>query len=63
MKIKDKKGKALKVGKKVVWHDPEDSVKDLSRVYKVNKIINEEVILISDEFSEAEVCPNELEVV
>ena len=63
MKVKDRKGKSLKVGQKVIWFDPEVEARDLSEVYVVDKIYNEEIVLISNKFSEAEVNPCELEIV
>lgn len=63
MKAKDRKGKSLKVGQKVIWFDPEVEARDLSEVYVVDKIHNEEIVLISNKFSEAEVNPCELEIV
>lgn len=63
MKVKDRKGKVLKKGQKVKWHDPEEEARDLSRVYVVDKIHNEDVVLISDKCSVAEVMPHELEII
>lgn len=63
MKVKDRKGKVLKVGRKVKWYDPEESARDLIRIYIVDKIHNEDVVIISDEYSESEVMPNELEII
>lgn len=63
MKVKDRKGKSLKVGQKVIWFDPEVEARDLSEVYVVDKIHNEEVVMISNDYSEAEVNPCELEIV
>ena len=63
MKVKDRKGKALKKGQKVIWFDPEVEARDLSEVYVVDKIHNEEIVLISNDYSEAEVSPSELEIV
>ena len=63
MKVKDRKGKALKKGQKVIWFDPEVEARDLSEVYLVDKIHNEEIVLISNDYSEAEVSPSELEIV
>ena len=62
-KIKDRKGKILKKGQKVIWYDPEEEARDLSTVYKVDKVVSEEMVLISNEFSEAEVFPEELKIV
>jgi len=50
---------SLKVGDKVLWYDPEVSARDLSRVYEV-KEIKGEILLIADDYSEAEVTLNEL---
>ena len=63
MKVKDRNGKTLKKGQKVKWYDPEEEARDLSRVYVVDKIHNEDVVMISDEYSEAEVIPHELEII
>ena len=63
MKIKDRKGKALRKGQKVIWYDPEEDARDLTEVYVVDKIHNEEVVMISNDYSEAEVSPSELEIV
>lgn len=63
MKVKDRKGKTLKKGQKVKWHDPEEEARDLSRVYVIDKIHNEDVVLISDKYSVAEVMPHELEII
>lgn len=46
----------------VLWHDPDESARDLSRIYTVYRTSGE-MCLIADEYSEAEVLPNELEVV
>lgn len=66
MELYDKNNQEIFVGSRVLWHDPEESAKDLSRVYDVEDIIGEDedaVILITDEFGEAEVFANELEVI
>lgn len=60
--IKDRKGNRIHLGSKVLWYDPEEDARDLSRVWTVDEL-DEEIVFISDDFSEAEVYPNELEVV
>ena len=62
MGIKDRKGQELFVGAQVIWHDPEEEARDLSRVWTIYRI-SDEIILIADEFGEAEVYPIEVEVV
>ena len=52
-------GDKLEVGMKVIWNDPDESARDLSRVWTIDNI-NGEVISISDGYSEAEVTANEL---
>lgn len=52
-------GEKLEVGMKVIWNDPDESARDLSRVWTIDNI-NGEVISISDGYSEAEVTANEL---
>ena len=52
-------GEKLEVGMKVIWNDPDESARDLSRVWTIDNI-NGEVISISDDCSEAEVTANEL---
>ena len=59
----------LNVGDKVKWHDVaiddfgEDKELQESRVYEVVDIINDDVVLIADEYGEAEVYISELEVI
>ena len=59
MEITDSKGNILKVGDRVVWEDPEEQYQDSSRIWTITKL-SEEIILISDKYSEAEVFPCEL---
>lgn len=59
--MKDRNGNEIKVGDYVKWYDPEESAKDLSRTYLVWDI-RDEMVLITDEYSEVEVFPCELEV-
>jgi len=58
--VTDKFGNKLSVGDKVIWVDPDPVGRDLNRVYEVNDIHSEDTIWINDEFSEAEVPPQEL---
>jgi len=58
----DRKGNHIVVGSKVIWYDPEVAARDLTRVYDVDDLEGD-IVYISDDFSEAEVLPQELEVV
>lgn len=60
--MKDKNGKQIKIGSKVVWYDPEVSARDLKRIWVVYDI-DDEIVYIGDDYSEAEVFAEELEVV
>lgn len=62
---KDKNGTPLVVGDCVIWYDPDEDTRDLSRVWAIDEIQSDEedaIILISDDFSEAEVYGHELEL-
>lgn len=57
----------LKVGIKVYWHDPAindypNPKKALQRVFTVEEIRNEEMVIIRDRHTVAEVLPEELEI-
>ncbi len=58
--IKDRLGNNLEIGDKVLWVDPEKDARDLNRVWRIFDVQSEELVCIEDEFSEAEVLPNEL---
>ena len=60
MKIKDRNGKNLKAGDLVIWHDPDKTARDLTRIWTINEIKGE-IITIYDVYSEAEVNKEELE--
>jgi hypothetical protein len=60
--IKDRKGTEIKLGSKVLWYDPDEDYRDLSRVWTVYEI-TEEIVYLSDEFGETEVYPTEIEVI
>lgn len=62
MEARDKNGKIIHAGDNVRWCGPEESARDLKRVWTVNEIHSEECVLISDEYSQAEVMPEELEI-
>lgn len=55
----DRNNVEIKVGDKVIWYDPAIDARDLSRVWTIDKITDENVY-ISDDFSESEVFANEL---
>ena len=55
----DRNNVEIKVGDKVIWYDPAIDAMDLSRVWIIDKI-TDEIVYISDDFSEAEVFANEL---
>lgn len=59
--VVDMNGNPIKVGSKVKWHDPDESARDLSRVWSVKN--DGEIVCISDDYGEAEVLPQELEVI
>lgn len=60
----DKNGDPIEVGTKVRWYDPDESARDLTRVWEVFKI-DEDIIHIAEigSSSEAEVYSEELEVI
>lgn len=60
--VVDRNGKQISVGANVKWYDPQEEFRDLTRVWQVDDV-SEEIVNISDEYSEAEVLPSELEVV
>ena len=55
----DRNNVEIKVGDKVIWYDPAMDARDLSRVWIIDKI-TDEIVYISDDFSESEVFANEL---
>lgn len=62
--ITDIYGRELYIGGNVLWHDPDEEHRDLTRIWHVDSISADEddaVVLISDECSQAEVFPHELE--
>lgn len=55
----DRNNVEIKVGDKVIWYDPAIDAMDLNRVWTIDKI-TDEIVYISDDFSESEVFANEL---
>lgn len=64
--VKDRRGKQLKVGDCVLWYDPADETRDLTRLWGIDRINGDDedsIILISDELGcESEVFGHELEL-
>ena len=61
-KVLDRNGKEIEIGSHVIWFDPEIDARDLDRVWTVDDY-TEDIVQISDECSEAEVYPSEIEIV
>ena len=61
-KVLDRNGKEIEIGSHVIWYDPEIEARDLNRVWTVDDY-TEDIVQISDESSEAEVYPSEIEIV
>ncbi len=61
-KVLDRNGNEIEIGCHVIWFDPEIDSRDLDRVWTVDDY-TEDVVQISDEYSEAEVYPSEIEIV
>ena len=55
----DRNNVEIKIGDKVIWYDPAIDARELSRVWTIDKI-TDEIVYISDDFSESEVFANEL---
>ena len=55
----DRNNVETKVGDKVIWYDPAIDATDLSRAWIFDKI-TDEIVYISDDFSETEAFANEL---
>ena len=55
----DRNNVEINVGDKVIWYDPAVDARDLSRVWVIDRI-TDEIVYISDDFSESEVFANEL---
>lgn len=61
----DINGNPIELGDEVIWYDPEEEMRDLSRKWIVRKIDDDIILITADEpyYSEAQVFPNELEIV
>lgn len=62
--VRDRNNEELKVGDCIRWYDPDEETRDLTRLWGIDKINGDDddsIILISDDFSEAEVWGCELE--
>lgn len=55
----DRNNVEIKIGDKVIWYDPAIDARDLSRVWTIDKI-TDEIVYMSDDFSESEAFANEL---
>ena len=62
VRAEDMLGDELEIGDKVLWADPDDSSRDLNRVWEVYAIQSEELVKIRTDqgSSEAEVSPSQL---
>ena len=63
VRAEDMLGDELEIGDKVLWADPDDSSRDLNRVWEVCAIQSEELVKIRTDqgcHSEAEVSPSQL---
>lgn len=63
MKVKDRFSHIISIGDKVRWYDPQIEYRDLERIYEVTEIQSDEMIWISDDYSDVEVNACELEVI
>lgn len=61
--MRDRNGKKILVGNKVKWYDPQEEYRDVNRVWEVSHIHDNGIILLCDVFGDAEVYPQELEVI
>lgn len=60
--VKDRNGNKIKIGDKVTWFDPDETARDLERVWEVYDL-SDEIVFITDDYSEAEVLPSEVIVI
>jgi hypothetical protein len=58
-KVFDRNNEEIKVGDRVIWYDPAIELRDLERVWVVDRL-TDEIVYISDDFSEVEAFANEL---
>ena len=60
--MKDCNNVEINIGDTVIWYDPDLQFKDITRFYDVIKI-DEDIITISDKYTELEVFPYEIEII
>lgn len=60
--MKDCNNKEIHLNDTVIWFDPDLQFRDITRFYNVDKI-DEDIITISDKYTELEVFPYELEII
>ena len=60
--MKDCNNVEINIGDTVIWFDPDLQFKDVTRFYDVIKI-DEDIITISDKYTELEVFPYEIEII
>lgn len=61
--VKDRFNRPISIGDQVRWYDPQIEYRDLERIYEVTDIQSDEMIWISDDYSDVEVNACELEVI
>lgn len=61
--VKDRFNRSISIGDKVRWYDPQIEYRDLKRIYEVTDIQSDEMIWISDDYSDVEVNACELEII
>ena len=60
--MKDCNNREINIGDTVIWFDPDLQFRDITRFYDVIKM-DEDLITISDKYTELEVFPNEIEII
>lgn len=61
--VKDRFNRPISIGDQVRWYDPQIEYRDLERIYEVTDIQSDEMIWISDDYSDVVVNACELEVI
>lgn len=60
--MKDCNNREINIGDTVIWFDPDLQFRDITRFYIVDKM-DDDLITISDKYTELEVFPNEIEII
>lgn len=60
--MRDCNNREIHLNDTVIWFDPDLQFRDVTRFYNVDKI-DEDLITISDKYTELEVFPHEIEVI